>query len=170
MLSIIKRLLLPRHSIPITQCACYSTHHIPSKIVNKIAPFVQFLSPSSLFPFHLFSTTPLSYQHTLRFPTTAFCKCSCKIIVSLDVFLSLPSNHTNQIAVSITQNCRLFRSNIITSTFTQKRHSAPHFDSTSTRHPLHHLIDFRPQFLISTLIIFMLLMLIMFKCFILNLL
>ena len=63
--------LYSHHSV----CMLFHTHHIPSKVVNKIAPFVQFPSPFSLFPLHLFSTTPLSYQHTLLFPSTFFTLC-----------------------------------------------------------------------------------------------
>ena len=101
-------------------CMLIHTHHIPSKIVNKTAPFVQFLSPLPLFPFHLFSTTPLSYQHTLQ-----------SFSFSLDVFRSLPPNHTNQIAASITQIVVPVATIIITSTFTSTCHSFSNFDSTS---------------------------------------
>ena len=150
-------------SLPSTCCYCLATP-LPSfsaaviSLHSSCTPLLPSTSPTKLFTPHHF------YQHTLHllclstFPTTAFCKCSCKIVVSLDVFLSLPSNHTNQIAASITQNCRLFRSNIITSTFTQKRHSAPHFDSTSAHHPLHHFIDFRPTISYFNFNYFMLLM------------
>ena len=95
------------------------------QLVNKIdaipRDFVQFPSPFLLFPFHLFTPTPLSYQHTLQ-----------PFSFSLDVFYCLPPNHTNQNAASITQIIVSFATTIITSTFAQNCHSFSHFDSTST--------------------------------------
>ena len=105
----------------------------------------------------LLSAHPSFYFASQLFPQLHFANVVVKLLFPSTFFSLCHSNHTNQIAVSITQNCRLFRSNIITSTFTQKCHSAPHFDSTSAHHPLHHFIDFRPTILISTLNNFMLL-------------
>ena len=103
----------PSCSLSSPCCYCLATTFpslsaavIPHTPLSLQFPFAIFVIPHStcLLLYH-------SYQHTLRFPTTAFAKCSsgkhlqnasCKIIVSLDVFHSLPPNHTNQIAASIT--------------------------------------------------------------------
>ena len=95
---------------------------------------------SAQFPLHLFTPTPLSYQHTLR-PTLPH-----NLFPNIKLFFprrfsSLPPNHTNQIAASITQIVVHSVPNIITATFTSNRHSVPHFDSTSTRlHSTFHLL------------------------------
>ena len=82
MLSIIFLLLLSRHYTPIIQCNRYFTHTTNRSILPVFHKF----------PLHLFTPMPLSYQHTLQ-----------PFSFSLDVFHSLPSNHTNQNAASITQ-------------------------------------------------------------------
>ena len=89
------------------------------QLVNKIdaipRDFVQF-------PFAILFTPHHFYQHTLQpfsFPS---------------MFFSLyPSNHTNQIAASTTQNCRLFYSSYNLRHFHSNCHSVPHFDSISAR-------------------------------------
>ena len=127
----------------IAQCACYFT----PLLFNLHAPHSQFLRHQQIvYSYTTFISTPFALLCLTTFPTTAFCKCSCKIIISLDVFHSLPPNHTNQIAASITQIIVRFAIIIITSTFTSTCHSFPHFDSTSARIHSTLLIDFRPTF------------------------
>ena len=123
------QLLFPSH--PLSTLTC---QHSPR--------FVQLPLPFSLFPTHLFTPTPLSYQHTLQ-----------SFSFSLDVFHSLPANHTNQNSASITQIIVSFGTTIIMSTFSQNCHSFSHFDSTSTHINVADLLICAPHFLISTLII-----------------
>ena len=113
MLSIIEQLLLPRYSLPSFSVNVISllflfiyTHPTShSNLSIKLLHLVQFLSPFLIFPNHLFSTIPLSYQHTLQsiLPHN----------FSLDVFYSLPSNYTNQITHTHHIFCRPFYSKLI---------------------------------------------------------
>ena len=105
----------PLCSLSSTSCYCLATT-LPSLCAAVISLHFLFKSftPHSLqlinkidaiplgfvqFPFAILFTPHHFYQHTLQpfsFPS---------------MFFSLyPSNHTNQIAASITQNCRLFHS------------------------------------------------------------
>ena len=134
----------PKSHTPLFTPTCQQNCSIPFVLCN--------------FPRHLFFTTPLSYQHTLQL--------FCLTTFSLDVFSSLPSNHTNWIAASITEIVIPFAPNIITTTFTSNRHWFSHFRQPSVRHFTRisptNSTSIRPTFLIFTLIIFMLLFVIMF--------
>ena len=123
--------LNPLCSLSSTSCYCLAATHpsFSADVISLLPTFTStcqqnhpVLSPFSLFPTHLFTPTPHSYQHTLQ-----------SFSFSLDVFHSLPSNHTSHNSASITQIIVSFASTIITSTFTQNCHSFSHFDSTSAR-------------------------------------
>ena len=124
MLSTISLLLMSRHSIPIIQCnrlfrSQTHTSHFHSNLSTKSMRFRSILCnfplPFLFTPHHLLSAHP------------------SVVSFSLDVFHSLPSNHTSQNSASITQIIVSFATTIITSTFAQKCHSFSHFDFTSTR-------------------------------------
>ena len=84
-------------------------------------------------PIPFLSAHPSLYFASQLFPQLHFANAVVKLLFSLDVFHSLPPNHTNQIAASITQIVVPFATNIITSTFTSTCHSFSNFDSTSAR-------------------------------------
>ena len=117
--------------------------HLPVVIASPLHSHhsLQLLFHSSPLPL---TCTPLSLQTS---PTN--CLLPCHFLIStpfnhfhfpLDVFHSLPPNHTNQIAASITQIVVPFATNIITSTFISTCHSFSNFDSTSAR--LHSTITY----------------------------
>ena len=121
------------------------------QIVNKIAPFVQFPFAILLFPNHLLSAHPsstlphnFSHKHKIVFPSTFFSLCLLTTQIK-----SLPPSH---------KMSSIYFNYIISATFTEIVIQLP----TSTQlllastPPL--LLIFAPQFLISTLITFMLLM------------
>ena len=122
MLSTIYMLFMSRHYTSITQCRCYFTplhfhFNLSTKSMRFRAILCNFPSPFLFTPHHF----------------------------SFDVFHSLPSNHTNQIAASTTRNCRLFHSIYNHVHFRWKCHSAPHFDSIFTRIHSTTFIDFAPH-------------------------
>ena len=134
MLSIIPLLFLSRHYTPITQWNRYfrsqtNTPHFHSNFQQNRCNSARFCE-NSLRHFCSLHTTFISTPFILlcltTFPTIIK-------LFSLDVFHSLPPNHTNQIAAPIIQNCRLFHFSYNPRHFQSKRHSVPHFDSTSTR-------------------------------------
>ena len=147
MLSIIYMLLLPRHSTPIMQCRCYFTpHHFHSKLSTKSLRLYNFPSP-------------FCYSHPTCFPphhfliSTPFVPTVVKIVFPSTFSPLCPSNHTNQNAASITQIATYSEPNIITSTFTENAIQFPTSTPLRLASTPPSLIDFRPQFLISTLII-----------------
>ena len=98
-LSIIYQLLLPRHSL-----LSLSVHVFTPLLFNLHAPHFHPKRHQQI----VYSYTTF-YQHTLRstlplnfFPLLHFASAVVKLLFSLDVFHSLPPNHTNQIAASIT--------------------------------------------------------------------
>ena len=121
------------HALSHLPVVCASPLHSHHSLQLLFHSHFNFPLPFLLLPLHLFTPMPPSYQHTLQ-----------PFSFSLDVFHSLPPNHTNQIAASITQIVVPFATNIITSTFTSTCHSFSNFDSTSARLHSTIFIDFCP--------------------------
>ena len=137
MLSIIYPLLVSRHSTPIMQCNCY----FPSQITHPTStPTCQPNRSKSLrfaqFPLHLFTPTPLSYQHTLRptLPHNLFP--IIKLFFPRRFLLSTPLTTQTKTLPQPHKLSSIYFQLYNPRHFHLKRHSISHFDSTSTRlHP-----------------------------------
>ena len=168
MLSIIHSLLLSRHSTLIIQCSCYftpllftahnTTTFVPTYQQNRSnsARFCATSLRHFVYSIPLLSAHPSFYFASQLFPQLHFANVVVKLLLPSTFFSLCHSNHTNQIAVSITQNCRLFRSKFQYN-YVHFHINLPfvfqlrlHFSSPSL---LHHLLISAPQLLISTLII-----------------
>ena len=177
MLSIIHSLLLSHHSTLIIQCSCYFTPLLfTAHNTTTFAPTYQQNRSNSarfcatslrhfVYSIPLLSAHPSFYFASQLFPQLHFANVVVKLLLPSTFFSLCHSNHTNQIAASITQDVIHLLHTYNIRHFHSKRHSVPHFDSTSARHPLHYFIDFRPTILISTLNNFMLLVFNNVKCF-----
>ena len=154
----------------IIQCSCYfppllfTAHNTPLllQLANKIEAillgFAQSLFAIFVIPIPLLSAHPSSYFASQLFPQLHFTNVVVKLLFPSTFFYLCRSNHTNQVAASITQNVTHLLHSYNIRHFYSKRHLVSHFDSTSARHPLHHFIDFRPTYSYFNFNIFMLLM------------
>ena len=132
-----------------------TTHYFRSNLSTKSMRFRSVLCNflrHFVYSIPLLSAHPSFYFASQLFPQLHFANVVVKLLFPSTFFSLCRSNHTNQLAASTTQNVIHLLHSYNIRHFHSKRHSVPHFDSTSARHPLHHFIDFRPTILISTLI------------------
>ena len=149
MLSIIYLSLLPRHSlssftatvISLHSFSQLTTHHFRSNLSTKSKQFCSVLCNvlrHFVYSIPLLSAHPSFYFASQLFPQLHFANVVVKLLFPSTFFSLCRSNHTNQIAASITQNVIHLLHSYNIRHFIQNCHSAPHFDSTSARHLLHH--------------------------------
>ena len=86
----------------------------------------------------LLSAHPSFYFASQLFPQLHFANVVVKLLFPSTFFSLCRSNHTNQIAASITQNVIHLLHSYNIRHFHSKCHSALHFDSTSAHRLLHH--------------------------------
>ena len=159
MLSTIPLLFVSRHSIPTTQCNCYS---VPKLTHTPLTPTYRQNRCDSArfcaFPFAILFTPYHFYQHTLHstLPLNKFP--NIKLFFPRRFLLSIPLTTQTRTLLQPHKLSSIYFNYIIPATFAENVIRFP--TSTPLRLPSTppSIIDFRPHFLISTLITFRILL------------